>query len=201
MSGNGQSSTRVYNCSRPACPETGIGPEVKKSSIFSVFKPKTEVTPNSPQKGFCFGGRWFCSKDCLKWAMGEEIGHLFHHSSERANLSRARLGTILRARDRISKEQLEKALEKQEELGGKLGEWLVRLNHISEDEVIACLAQQLKIPWIEELEQVPNERALSALPPYLCKELTLLPLEFHKRSRLMLAVDYSFTRSATRLSR
>jgi hypothetical protein len=164
---------------------------MKKGSIFSVFKAESDAAPGSPDKGFCFGGKWFCSKTCLEWAMGEEIGHLFRHSSGGTQLSRARLGTILRAKGTITSEQLEEALEKQDEEGSKLGQCLIELNHITEDQLVTCLAEQLKIPWIQELSHA-NESAHEALPPYLCKEFNLLPLEFHERNRLVLAVDYSF---------
>jgi hypothetical protein len=99
---------------------------------------------------------------------------------------------MLRAKGAISRQQLETALQKQTEEGGKLGQWLVTLNYISEDEMVTCLAEQLKIPWIKDLDHIPNERASEALPGYLCKQFTLLPLEFLEKSRLVLAVDYSF---------
>ena len=192
MLGNGQPVTRECKCSRPSCQETGVAPEVKKGSILSVFRGEAEASPDSPEKGFCFGGKWFCSKDCLEWAMGEEIGHLFRHSSGGSQLSRARLGTILRAKGIISSDQLDDALRKQGEEGFKLGRCMVELNHISEDQLVTCLAEQLKIPWIQDLSHA-NEKALEALPPYLCKEFNLLPLEFNERNRLVLAVDYSFS--------
>jgi len=192
MLGNGQPATKECRCSRPNCQETGVAPEARKGSIFSVFKADSENSAGSPEKGFCFGGKWFCSKDCLEWAMGEEIGHLYRHSTGGTQLSRARLGTILRAKGTISSEQLEEALHRQDEEGSKLGQCLIELNYISEDQLVTCLAEQLKIPWIQDLAHA-NEKALEALPPYLCKEFNLLPLEYHDRNRLVLAVDYSFS--------
>ncbi len=58
-----------------------------------------------------------------------------------------RLGELLLQAGLINAGQLEKAISIQRQEGGKLGEVLVKLGIVKEDQVVSILAQQLKVPF------------------------------------------------------
>jgi MSHA biogenesis protein MshE len=125
--------------------------------------------------------------------MGQEILQLFRQSTEKARLSRPRIGTMLLVKKWITPEQLKRALEAQRQHGQKLGHWLVKLGYISEEKLIIALSEQLRLPWMNEIKKPFNQDALDALPKMLCKRFNVFPLEFAKNNHLVLAVDYGFT--------
>ena len=61
------------------------------------------------------------------------------------------LGEILVREGGLRQEHLVKALDKQKADGGRLGEILVRMNAISETTLLKALAQQFELPYVEEL--------------------------------------------------
>ncbi|RKY30913.1 MAG: type II secretion system protein GspE [Candidatus Omnitrophota bacterium] len=58
-----------------------------------------------------------------------------------------KLGEILIKENIISKSQLEKAISLQKQEGGRLGEILVKLGMLKEDQIVAVLGKQLNIPY------------------------------------------------------
>ncbi len=63
--------------------------------------------------------------------------------------SRARIGDILVAQQRITPQQLERALVEQKRTGRKLGRTLVGLGYVDENTLLTALSKQLDIPFIE----------------------------------------------------
>lgn len=59
-----------------------------------------------------------------------------------------RLGDILISEGIITKKQLEEAIASQAKEGGKLGEVLIRLNYVSDEQIVIALSKQLAIPYI-----------------------------------------------------
>jgi len=58
-----------------------------------------------------------------------------------------RLGELLVQEGLISQAQLEKAVSAQRQEGGRLGEVLVKLEMVKEDQMVAVLGKQLNIPY------------------------------------------------------
>src|SRR5437868_15217689 len=87
------------------------------------------------------------------------------------------LGQLLRERGFISEDDLKNALALQQERRDKLGRILIDLGYIAERDVLAVLADQLKIPIFSgeypavpiEAERLPFRflRAFHALPVHL----------------------------------
>ena len=91
--------------------------------------------------------------------------------------STTRIGEILVRAKLISREQLDKALQRQKNLGsGRLGEHLVTLGFITEKDLTQQLARQFGIPLVDptQLDIVPE--VLGLLPPALIRKHHLLPL-------------------------
>lgn len=80
-----------------------------------------------------------------------------------------RIGEILFKEGLVTEEQLKEAIEVQKKEGGKLGEILIRLNYVKEEQIIAVLSKQLSIPYATigsgKLEPV-NDESLKELIPY-----------------------------------
>jgi general secretion pathway protein E len=65
-----------------------------------------------------------------------------------------RIGELLIAQGLISEGELQRALEFQQRLGGRLGAILVRIGSISEDVLLTHLAKQLDLPVFDP-QQIP----------------------------------------------
>ena len=187
------SSTVVTKCSRPSCSKVSrMEEEVGGNPVLAVLSPTSPNEVRAP-RGFCFGDRWFCSVECLEWGMGQEILQLFRKSREKGIRTQKRMGSILLLKGLIRPVQLKEALEAQRLYGKKLGYWLFNLGHVSEEKLIVVLAEHMRIPWINEVEQPLNSAAASVLPKMLCQKFNVFPLEFTKQGGLVLAVDFNWT--------
>ena len=75
----------------------------------------------------------------------------------------------------LSAERLKKALDLQKKRGGRIGTLLVRLNFVTELEVLQALGTQLGLPFSPDLGQIDRELALK-LPITYAKKAVVLPL-------------------------
>ncbi len=89
------------------------------------------------------------------------------------------LGEILRETAKLAPERLEEALaaQKGEQAGARVGEILVRMKLVTEEEVLRALALQLDLPFITriELEAVPQD-LVQKVPIHFAKQARVLPL-------------------------
>ena len=88
------------------------------------------------------------------------------------------LGEILVRELGIKPEAIAKALDKQREEGGLLGEVLLKLRLVDEDQLGFALAQQAEMPFVRDLpraEDIPAE-LIEALPINFAKQQRVLPL-------------------------
>jgi general secretion pathway protein E len=84
------------------------------------------------------------------------------------------LGEIL-VESGLSPERLRKVLDLQKKRGGRIGMLLVRLNFVTEEEVLKALGQQLGLPYQSGLGEIDREIALK-LPITYAKKAVMLPL-------------------------
>jgi general secretion pathway protein E len=75
----------------------------------------------------------------------------------------------------LSPERLKKVLDLQKKRGGRIGTLLVRLNFVTEEEVLKALGQQLGLPYQSDLGDIDRELALK-LPITYAKKAMVLPL-------------------------
>jgi general secretion pathway protein E len=100
------------------------------------------------------------------------------------------LGEILIARCGVAPESIERALAKQREEGGLIGETLVRLKLIDEDQLARALAEQSEMPYLRDLprsEDIPPE-LIDKLPINFARQRLVLPLGRDGARRVMVAV-------------
>jgi general secretion pathway protein E len=87
-----------------------------------------------------------------------------------------RLGEMLVARQQITAEDLERALEIQRERGEKLGKILVDLGFISMRDVLAALSDQLGVPLVSIEGPPPVSPELERLSPRFLRQSRCMPL-------------------------
>jgi general secretion pathway protein E len=75
----------------------------------------------------------------------------------------------------LSPERLKKALDLQKKRGGRIGTLLIRLNFVTEDDVLKALGAQLGLPVLSAFGEIDREQALK-LPITYAKKAVVLPL-------------------------
>jgi general secretion pathway protein E len=105
------------------------------------------------------------------------------HSGEHLGLREVLLRTT-----RLSLEQLQQAVERQQESGGSLTETIEELGFLNEDEILAAFAAQLGVPVHRELRQDEVDLELvERLPIGFAKTRVVLPLGRTERSTIRVA--------------
>ncbi len=101
-----------------------------------------------------------------------------------------RLGEVLVQRKVITEEQLQKALEKQQETGAYLGETLIELDYASSEIVYETLSEQVNIPFVSvgQLEIEPS--LLQLVPEKFARRFCLLPLSLEGKVLRMAVADH-----------
>ena len=101
-----------------------------------------------------------------------------------------RLGEILIARCNVPADAVERALAKQREEGGLIGEVLVVLKLIDEDQLALARARQFEMPYLRELpraDDIPVE-LIEKVPINFARQRSILPLGRDANGRVMVAV-------------
>ena len=141
-------------------------------------------------EGVWLHDRWYCSLDCFQ----EGVFHYLQVAAiapPRSDIrpNRLPLGLVLLSTGEITAEQLRTALDLQRTAGtGKLGEWLIRMGVVSEQQVTAALAAQQGCPLfrMQELATVP---ARMHWPEPLIHRYRALPL-YHNPAPAALYVGF-----------
>jgi Type II secretion system (T2SS), protein E, N-terminal domain len=101
---------------------------------------------------------------------------------------RLQLGSLLVEKGLITEVQLDEALIERRAHGGLLGETLVRLGFVFEDDLARTLAEQAGVPYVN-LDANPVDRyAAGTLPRSLGETLPALPVRFTPEGGLVIAV-------------
>ncbi|HEY0782649.1 MAG TPA: hypothetical protein VGE98_09360, partial [Thermoanaerobaculia bacterium] len=88
----------------------------------------------------------------------------------------AKLGQLLVARGWITVQQLTRALQNQNAVGGRLGTCLLEMDVINEDTLLKALSEQLGVPAIglDDLRGIPEE-VLQLIPDKLARRCRAIP--------------------------
>lgn len=100
------------------------------------------------------------------------------------------LGAILEQKFGLPEAKLLEALNIQQNKGGRLGEILLRLRAIDEDQLVQALALQFELPWLPQLEvsQVDQEW-IKKVPIHFARRYRVLPLKAEEGSVLVATTD------------
>jgi len=88
-----------------------------------------------------------------------------------------KLGEILIEQGVLTPENLEKALEVQKTESGLLGEILIRLKMLKEEDVVIALATQFNFPYLAVQSFTINPEAIRCVPQELAVEYTFIPID------------------------
>ncbi len=87
-----------------------------------------------------------------------------------------RLGDLLVDAGKITAEQLQMALEAQREEGGRLGTHLVRLDYMSDPELVEFLADRYGVPAVDLTDLEIDEAVIQLVPADVARKYTVLPV-------------------------
>ena len=100
-----------------------------------------------------------------------------------------KLGEILLKENLISAEQLKQAIEHQKANGGRLGNSLVKLGFLSDDEVTAVLSRQYGVPSINLSYFEVDQSVIKLIPMETAMKYQILPLSRVGSSLTVAMVD------------
>jgi type IV pilus assembly protein PilB len=87
-----------------------------------------------------------------------------------------RLGELLTKANLITQDQLKEALRVQKESGGKLGETLIKLGFVSEEDITECLSQQFGVPSINLQHFEIDPSVIKLISGDVARKYNILPV-------------------------
>jgi len=87
-----------------------------------------------------------------------------------------RLGELLTKASLISQDQLKDALKHQKDTGGKLGETLIKLGFVTEEDITECLSQQFGVPSINLAHFEIDAGVIKLIPADVARKYNILPV-------------------------
>ena len=104
---------------------------------------------------------------------------------------RNRLGDVLVQKQVISPEDLQKALKEQKNRGTKLGETLMSMGLVSEQQMVEVLTEMLHIDYVELRNIKLDKEAVYLINETIAKQYNLIPIGFDKNNPNILMVAMS----------
>jgi len=87
-----------------------------------------------------------------------------------------KIGELLTKANLISDQQLEKALGEQQRAGGRLGEHLVRMGFVTEEDILDCLSQQYGVPSINLRHFDIDDSIIRLIPADVARKYQFIPV-------------------------
>lgn len=102
----------------------------------------------------------------------------------------SRLGSLLVNQGLITEAQLQEALRRQEQRGGRLGQILVEMKAIGEEELLQGVARQLGVPRAQIAQAgIPSQEILGKVPESMAVRYRMVPLALHGQVLQVAMVD------------
>jgi len=99
------------------------------------------------------------------------------------------LGDILLEDGLLTRMQLDEALEEHRRLGGSLGRVLVGRGALSEGQLVAALAQQIGLRFVDLSDHPVDGSAVSLVPDAVCRRHTALPIGYEDGKLVVAMAD------------
>ncbi|MBW2103085.1 MAG: Flp pilus assembly complex ATPase component TadA [Deltaproteobacteria bacterium] len=90
---------------------------------------------------------------------------------------RRKLGELLVETGLLERGQLERALQGHRDSGKRLGETLIDMDFLSEEEIAFALAMQLRIPFIDMKDHPIEPQVLELVPEEVCRRYLCIPIQ------------------------
>ncbi|MBW1887487.1 MAG: Flp pilus assembly complex ATPase component TadA [Deltaproteobacteria bacterium] len=106
----------------------------------------------------------------------EKVTNISEIKTKKNAISRRKLGELLVETGLLSRERLIEALNTQKETGKRLGQVLIEMEHISEEEMAFALAMQLKIPYVDLSDYSIQIEVLESIPLEVTRKFLCIPI-------------------------
>jgi type IV pilus assembly protein PilB len=87
-----------------------------------------------------------------------------------------RIGELLTKAKLLTNEQLQRALEEQKQSGGRIGEHLIRMGFVTEEDILDCLSQQYGVPSINLQHFEIDESIIRLIPADVARKYQFIPV-------------------------
>ncbi len=87
-----------------------------------------------------------------------------------------KLGELLVRAKLLTEDQLKKALESQKQTGGRIGEALLKLGFVTEEDILDCLSQQYGVPSINLRHFEVDESIIRLIPADVARKYQFIPV-------------------------
>ena len=87
-----------------------------------------------------------------------------------------KIGELLVRAKLITEDQLEKAIEAQKGSGGRIGEHLLKLGYVGEEDILDCLSQQFGVPSINLRHFDVDESIIRLIPADIARKYQFIPV-------------------------
>ena len=104
-----------------------------------------------------------------------------------------RLGEILLEHGALTENKLNEALKEQKSQGGLIGEVLIRLGYVTEENIVIALASQFNFPYLPIDNFEINPQAVKTIPAELASEFICIPIDQIKNTLTVAMSDPSNT--------
>ncbi len=98
------------------------------------------------------------------------------------------LGALLLEEGLVTADQLEAAVDSQQESGLPLGQVLIEHGVLTEAQLVRALGDQIGVEYVDLGATSVDPAAVAAVPDYLVRRYTLLPIAFDDEQRLVVAM-------------
>ncbi len=88
-----------------------------------------------------------------------------------------KIGEVLIERGVITREQLDKALAKQKESGGMIGQVLIHLGFVNETEIALALTAQYGFPYLPLESYEIDKNLMQIIPVDVARQYCLIPID------------------------
>ncbi len=158
--------------------------------------------------GFVVGASWYCGEGCLRQGLATILEALAQGRSRGVSVERSlrpTLGLLLMEQGKLTKEQLDHALEVQQHKPGlRIGELLVELGSVSEREVTQALSRQFAVPWVNFVKGQLSPAVRSLIPAVVARTYSVVPVDHQAAAgRILVAIvgppDYAFVNGLSRM--
>jgi len=105
-----------------------------------------------------------------------KVSSIYKSAPKKDAVPRRRLGELLVEAGLLSNEKLNEALGAQKETGKRLGQQLVDMNAITEEEMAFALAMQLKIPYVDLISFEIPSKVIESIPEEISRKFLCLPI-------------------------
>ncbi|MFT7617503.1 MAG: type IV pilus assembly protein PilB [Planctomycetota bacterium] len=92
-------------------------------------------------------------------------------------MARQLLGQILQAQGVIDDKQIDDAVRLQNDAGLKFGQALIKMGHITDEQLARALARQSKLPYVDLSKGKISDDVISLIPANLAEEYGIIPIK------------------------